>query len=196
MSRITVVNHLSLDGVMQAPARADEDERGGFAHGGWAQAGNDAVMGRAMGERMGGDGALLLGRRTYEDFARYWPQRTDNPYTEVLNATRKYVATRTLTEPAWENTTLLSGADAADAVATLKHESRVALTILGSGDLIRSLLPHGLIDVWVLMIHPRVLGAGQRLFPAGGPEAKLRLRETVTTTTGVIIATYDSAADG
>jgi dihydrofolate reductase len=189
MGTITVINHLSLDGVLQAPGRAEEDTRGGFAHGGWAQAGNDPVMGQKMAERMGRSGSLLLGRRTYEQFAAYWPQQTDNPFTPHLNAARKYVATRTLTQAAWENTTLLEG-DAPEAVKRLKRTEDLA--ILGSGELIRSLLGHGLIDTWILMIHPQVLGSGQRLFAADGPEAQLRLVDSVTTTTGVVIATYTS----
>ena len=99
MSRVVVVNSLSLDGVMQAPGRADEDPRGGFSRGGWAQPCNDPVMGAAMGEGMGQTEALLLGRRTYQDFAGVWPGRKDNPFTEVLNNTQKYVAPRTLREP-------------------------------------------------------------------------------------------------
>ncbi len=189
MPSVTVVNHVSLDGVMQAPGRPDEDPRGGFAHGGWAQAGNDSVMGRVMAEGMGRPGGLLLGRRTYDDFAAYWPRQTDNPFTPVLNATRKYVASRTLISPSWKNTTVLGG-DAAEAVATLKQSED--LMILGSGELIRSLIGRGLIDVWMLLIHPRVLGSGQRLFAADGPPAALHLTDSVTTTTGVVIATYAS----
>jgi dihydrofolate reductase len=189
MHRVTVVNHLSLDGVMQAPGRPDEDPRGGFAHGGWAQAGNDPVMGAVMAEGMGSDTALLLGRRTYEDFAGYWPRQSDNPFTPVLEAKRKYVASRTLSEAVWRNTTVLGG-EAVEAVATLKQSED--LTIMGSGELIRSLIGHGLIDVWMLLIHPRVLGSGQRLFAADGPPATLRLTDSVTTRTGVVIATYAS----
>jgi dihydrofolate reductase len=144
MPWITVVNHVSLDGVMQAPGRADEDPRCGFSHGGWAQAGNDPVMGTVMAEGMGRGNALLLGRRTYEDFAAYWPRQTDNPFTPVLNATPKYVASRTLTAGTWSNTTILRG-DAVEAVATLRQSEDV--TMFGSGELIRSLIGHGLIDV-------------------------------------------------
>ena len=189
MPRVTVVNHVSLDGVMQAPGRPDEDPRGGFVHGGWAQAGNDPVMGTVMAEGMGRGTALLLGRRTYEDFAGYWPRQTDNPFTPVLDATRKYVVSRTLTAPSWKNTTVLGG-DATEAVATLKQSED--LMILGSGELIRSLIGQGLIDIWMLLIHPRVLGSGQRLFGADGPPAALHLTDSVTTSTGVVIATYAS----
>jgi len=193
MSRIVVTNHVTLDGVMQAPGRPDEDVRGAFDRGGWAIPDNDPVMGRVMGEGMARPGALLLGRRTYEDFAAYWPHQKDNPFTEVLDNTQKYVASRTLSEPLpWKNSTLLAG-DAADAVARLREASGPDLGILGSGELIQSLRRHNLIDEYVLLIHPLVLGRGRRLFPDGAAPADLRLVNSVTTTTGVIIATYRRA---
>jgi dihydrofolate reductase len=185
VGKLTVVEHVTLDGVMQAPARADEDERDGFAHGGWGIPGNDDVMGSVLGKRMGVGGAMLLGRRTYEDFYRVWPARKDNPYTEVLNRARKYVASRTLREPLpWENSVLV---DDAGAVAAIK-EREEGLTVLGSGELTRSLARLGLVDEYLLMIHPVVLGAGRRLFE--GISENLRLVDDVTTTTGVVIATY------
>jgi dihydrofolate reductase len=190
MRRITVFNSLTLDGVMQAPGRADEDSRGGFAHGGWAAPLSDEVMGRVAAEGMAGPGALLLGRRTYEDFHGFWPNQTDNPFTEVLDNTRKYVASTTLREPLpWRNSTLLGG-DAAEAVARLKEQPGEDLTVLGSGELVQALRRRHLVDRYVLLIHPLVLGSGRRLFPDGGPAATLRLIDSVTTTTGVIIATY------
>jgi dihydrofolate reductase len=193
MRRITVFNSLTLDGVMQAPGRADEDSRGGFAHGGWAAPYSDEVMGRVAAEGMAGPGALLLGRRTYEDFHGFWPNQTGNPFTEVLNNTRKYVASTTLREPLpWRNSTLLEG-DAAEAVARLKEQPGEDLTVLGSGELVQSLRRRDLVDRYVLLIHPLVLGSGRRLFPDGGPAATLRLLDSVTTTTGVIIATYQPA---
>jgi dihydrofolate reductase len=191
--KVVVTNNVTLDGVMQAPARADEDRRGGFDRGGWAVGYDDPVMGRVMGERMARPGALLLGRRTYEDFASVWPNRTDNPFTEVLDNSQKYVASTTLTEPLpWKNSTLLAG-DAADAVAGLKQQPGPDLGILGSGELIQSLRRRDLIDEYVLLIFPLVLGSGRRLFPDGSPPAGLRLTDSVTTTTGVLIATYQSA---
>ncbi len=194
MSKVIVVNNVTLDGVMQAPGRPDEDRRGGFTHGGWALPYNDAVMGRAMGEGMATSGALLLGRRTYEDFYAVWPNRTDNPFTEVLNNAQKYVASTTLTEPLpWQNSTLLKG-DVAGAVADLKQQPGADIVILGSGELIQSLMRHNLIDQFTLLIHPLVLGSGRRLFADGGAFATLRLTNTVTTTTGVVIATYQVAA--
>jgi dihydrofolate reductase len=190
MSRLVVINHLTLDGVMQAPGRPDEDRRGGFEHGGWARPYGDEVMGRVMGEGMAKGGALLLGRRTYEDFAAFWPKQRDNPFTPVLNERRKYVASRTLQEPLpWVNSTLLEG-DAADAVARLKQEQDDDLGVLGSGELVQSLMRRNLVDQYLLTIHPLVLGSGRRLFTDGGAYASLRLVDAITTTTGVVIATY------
>ena len=190
MGNLRVIEHLTLDGVMQAPGRPDEDDRDGFEHGGWAHARVDEVMGRVMGEGMARGGSLLFGRRTYEDFFSFWPNQTDNPYTEVLDNRQKYVASRTLKEPLpWRNSTLLHG-DAADAVAKLKEEPGEHLGVLGSGQLVRSLMERGLVDEFILMIHPLVLGTGRRLFTDGGAFAELRLTDTTTTTTGVVIAKY------
>ena len=193
MSRVVVVNHLTLDGVMQAPGRPDEDRRGGFEHGGWSPPYGDAVMGSFMGARMANGGAMLLGRRTYDDFAGFWPNQKDNPFTAMLNDARKYVASTTLQEPlSWSKSTLLEG-DAADAVARLKEHPGEDLVVLGSGALVQSLMRRNLVDDFVLTIHPLVLGSGRRLFPDGGPSAALRLVETKTTTTGVVIAVYQPA---
>jgi len=193
MGRIMVVNNVTLDGVMQAPARPDEDPRGGFQHGGWVVPYNDSVKGTVMAEGMAKSrGALLFGRRTYEDFFKVWPGRTDNPFTEVLDNTQKYVASKTLKEPLpWKNSTLLEG-DAADAVAKIK--TKEDLTILGSGQLIASLMRRNLIDEYMLLVHPLVLGTGRRLFDDGGAFAKLQLVDSVPTTKGVIIATYRAAS--
>lgn len=194
MGKIIVTNNITLDGVMQAPARPDEDTRGGFTYGGWAVPYTDEIMGREMGERMAQGmsqgGGLLFGRRTYEDLYAVWPNRTDNPYTAVLDNAQKYVASNTLQEPLpWKNSTLIKG-DVAEAVAKLKEQSDKDLGILGSGELIQSLMRHNLIDEFVLLIFPLVLGSGRRLFTDGGALAKLQLVSTVPTTTGVIIATY------
>jgi dihydrofolate reductase len=138
--------------------------------------------------------ALLLGRRTYEDFAAFWPKQGDNPFTEVLNNIQKYVASTTLEEPLpWRNSTLLKG-DAGEAVARLKERRGGDLVILGSGELVQSLMRQNLVDEYVLLIHPLVLGSGRRLFPDGSPFATLRLVDSLTTTTGVIIGTYQPAA--
>jgi dihydrofolate reductase len=193
MRKVVAIEHVTLDGVMQAPGRADEDTSGGFAHGGWGQAGSDEVMGRTMGERMAKEGSLLLGRRTYEDFFSFWPDQKDNPYTEVLDNTEKYVASNSLREPLpWQNSKLLSG-DAAAAVAVLKQQPGGDLGVLGSGELLRSLMRRKLVDEFVLMIHPLVLGSGRRLFDESDEFLALRLVDSVTTTTGVLIGTYQAA---
>jgi dihydrofolate reductase len=187
MGNLTVINHLTLYGVMQGPGRPGEDTRGGFEHGGWAADRNDEVMGRAMGAHMTG-GPLLLGRRTYEDFLRYWPTQTGNPISGALEAMPKHVASTTLTEPlGWSNSMLL-GEDTLEAVRQLKADADVV--ILGSGELIRSLMPHDLIDEWLLMIHPLVLGTGRRMFGDGPGLGELALVDSAVTTTGVLIGTY------
>jgi dihydrofolate reductase len=194
MSKIVVFELVSLDGVMQAPGRPGEDGRGGFEHGGWAAPYADPVMGKAAGESMATTGALLFGRRTYEDFYTVWPKRTDNPFTEVLNNTQKYVASTTLMEPLpWINSTLLKG-DAALAVAKLREKPGKDIVVLGSGDLVKSLMRHNLVDEYVLQIHPLLLGSGRHLFSDGGLLAALQLVDSKTTTTGVVMATYRPAA--
>ena len=196
MSKIVVFNSLTLDGVMQAPGRPDEDRRGGFEHGGWAQPYMDAVMGEVAAQGMAEGGPILFGRRTYEDFFSYWPHQTDNPFTEVLDNSQKYVASRTIHEPLpWQNSTLLKD-DVPQAVAELREQPGKDIVVLGSGDLLQSLIRHGLVDEYMLLIHPLVLGSGRRLFPDDGSFARLRLVDSVATTTGVIIATYKPAEPG
>lgn len=194
MSKLVVINSMSLDGVMQAPADPGEDTRGGFRHGGWAMPYSDDVAMAEMGEGMAQGGPLLFGRRTYQSFEAFWPKQTDgNPFTPVLNAARKYVVSTTLTEPlTWENSTLISG-DAATAVQEVKEREAKDIGVLGSGDLVQTLIRHDLVDQYVLSIHPLVLGEGARLFREGSTLAKFSLVKSVPTTTGVIIATYDRA---
>jgi dihydrofolate reductase len=193
--RVVVFMSVTLDGVIQAPARPDEDVRGGFEHGGWGVPYADEVSFKVAAEGMSKPGSLLLGRRTYEDFFTVWPNRTDNPYTEVLNNRTKYVASRTLREPLpWKNSTLLKG-DAAEAVARLKKQPGEDLMVIGSGELVQSLMRGNLIDEYILLITPLVLGSGRRLFNEGGPSATLRLIDTKTTTTGVVIATYQPVGE-
>lgn len=191
MSKVVLFVSLTLDGVMQAPGRPDEDRRGGFESGGWATPYSDPEMGRMAGESMASGVALLFGRRTYEDFHAVWPNRPKpNPFTDVLNNSLKYVASRTLKEPLpWMNSTLLAG-DAVAAVTRLRDQSGPDLVILGSGELAQSLMRHGLIDTYMLLIHPLVLGTGQKLFRDEGPALELRLADTRTTSTGVVLATY------
>jgi len=179
LSRIITHTLVTLDGVMQSPGRPDEDTRGGFTHGGWAGPYNDEIMAEQAGKGMAETEALLFGRRTYEDFFNVWPTQTEaNPFTDYLNKIRKYVAANTLSDPLpWQN-------------STLRERSGKDVVILGSGDLIRSLAKRNLIDQYTLLIHPLVFGTGQRLFADDGTMSRLRLVDSVTTSTGVIIATY------
>jgi dihydrofolate reductase len=187
VSRVVVLNHVALDGVMQSPGRSGEDTRDGFRHGGWSPRYGDDVMGQAMGARMLQSGGLLFGRRTYVDLLTYWNSQTGSPFTDALNNTPKYVATATLREPLpWPSSTGLAG-NVAEAVAKLKGKAGKDLYVMGSGALIQSLMPRSLIDEYVLMIHPLVLGSGRRLFPGGSPPTCLRLAGTKPTT-GVVIA--------
>jgi dihydrofolate reductase len=188
---ISATLNISMDGVIQAPGRPDEDTRGGFDRGGWAMPYNDEVMAQRMGEGMAASGAMLFGRRTYEDFYGYWPQQTDNPFTPHLNQATKYVVSSTLSEPLpWENSILLLG-DPAATVGELKGHPGPDLAIIGSAQLVRSLLAASLIDRYVLLIHPLVLGQGRRLFDERGPALDFELIDSVATSTGVIIATYE-----
>jgi len=198
MGRIVVMNHMTLDGVMQGPGRADEDTRDGFTQGGWGHGSvtPDDAVGKAMGERMAAGGGLagwLFGRRTYEELLASWNAQ-GGPFKDALNNSPKYVASTTLKEPLpWPNSTLLGG-DIVHALRALKARSGGVLAIMGSGVLIGSLMAAHLIDEYLLMIHPLVLGTGRRLFP-GGVHVSLRLTDSVTTATGVLIATYEPARD-
>ena len=194
MSRIVVNNYVTLDGVMQAPGHPDEDRRGGFEHGGWAPPYADHVMASFMAKGIERGETMLFGRRTYEQFASYWPhQPDDNPYAAVLNNRDKYVVSTTLGDPLpWANSTRL---ESVEAVAAVKEQPGGDMVVLGSGELSQSLMQHGLVDEYVLSIHPVVLGSGRRLFPECAPVAALRLVDSVTTSTGVVIATYQPAEE-
>jgi dihydrofolate reductase len=186
-----IFESISLDGVYQAPGRADEDTRDGFGHGGWAVPYSDEETGRAAGASMAGTGALLFGRRTYVDFVAVWPGRTDNPFSAILDNSRKYVVSRTLSTVDWQNSTLLSTLD--DVVA-LKERPGKDIVVLGSGELVRGLLGRGLVDELVLLVHPVLLGSGRRLFPGRDRPVPLNLVASQTTRSGVVVATYQWAA--
>lgn len=191
---VVVLNHVSLDGVMQGPGRPDEDTRGGFAHGGWAVAGGDPVMTEWIGPvGTGTGGGMLFGRRSYEGMLSTW-NRNGGPFKDALNAAPKYVASSSSsTKLEWPNSTLLHGAIPA-AVEQLKRQGEGQLLIMGSAVLIHSLLPHNLIDEYRLAIHPLLLGGGVRLFPDDGAFHRLTLVDSRTSTTGVILVTYRPAA--
>jgi dihydrofolate reductase len=198
MARIVVMNHVTLDGVMQGPGRPDEDVRGGFIHGGWANRAERSPdeVAKAMGDRMAAGGGLkgwLFGRRTYEDLLTVWND-CGGPFKDALNNTAKYVASTTLTEPlAWPNSTLMRG-EVPKAVGALKAETDGVLAIMGSGELISSLMAAHLIDEYLLFIHPLVLGSGRRLFPEGA-EVRLRLAQGAVGSSGVVIASYEPVGE-
>jgi dihydrofolate reductase len=189
MGKVVVMNSVSLDGVMQGPGRPDEDTRDGFALGGWGVPYGDEAMVAKMGERMGEDRAFLFGRRTYEQLLSSWNAR-GGPFKHALNDTDKFVAS---SNPAarleWPNSTLLHG-DVPAVVAELKQRSATNLVIMGSGVLIASLMAAEVIDEYLLMIVPVVLGNGRRLF-GEGVRATLRLTESTATDKGVLLATYE-----
>jgi dihydrofolate reductase len=190
MSKLVVAEFLSLDGVMQAPGGQNEDTEGGFRYGGWQMGYNDDVSGERIAGSMAQTGAFLLGRKTYEIFAAYWPtQSDDNPFAKVLNGLPKYVASTTLSEPlTWQRSTLLQG-DVAKAVAELKQGEGGNIVVLGSGGLVQTLYENDLVDEYALMIIPIVLGSGKRLF-RDLPKKPLKLVDSVTTSTGVLMTTY------
>ena len=190
MSKLVVAEFVSLDGVMQAPGGEDEDREGGFEHGGWEMSYNDDVSGERIAGSMAQTGSFLLGRKTYDIFAAYWPtQGDDNPFAKILNGLPKYVASTTLSEPlAWKHSTLLQG-DVAKAVAALKEGEGGNIVVLGSGGLVQTLYENDLVDEYALMIIPLVLGGGKKLF-RDLPKRPLKLADSVTTSTGVVMATY------
>jgi dihydrofolate reductase len=195
MRNVIANEWMTLDGVVQAPAYADEDTTGGFEHGGWHTRYFDDVSMSWVVENVSGAGGFLLGRGTYEVFAAHWPNASEEEQAlaEPLNALPKYVASTTLTEPlAWQNSTLLGG-DIAQAVTALKAEEGEDLHVIGSPGLVQTLLELDLVDELQLMIDPLFVGGGKRLFRDDGALRRLRLVESQATSTGAIIATYAAA---
>jgi dihydrofolate reductase len=188
--RLTLHAFMTLDGVVQAPGAPDEDRTGGFAYGGWSFPYGDDDSGETMVGWMGHADAFLLGRRTYEIFADYWPKVTDpgNPIATKLNGLEKFVASRTLDSLDWEHSSLLT--DVPAGVAELKARPGNELQVHGSGDLARTLVEHDLVDEYRVMVIPVLLGTGKRLFAEGERGAALRLTGSRTTGTGVVISTY------
>jgi dihydrofolate reductase len=193
MRELVVLTFMTLDGVMQAPGGPEEDPEESFEHGGWSVGYWDEAMDKAMDESMSPPFDLVLGRKTYEIFAAFWPH-TDAPGAEELNNATKHVASTTLTALEWENSKLIEG-DVAEGVRALKAQDGPELQVHGSAKLIQTLLEHGLVDEFRLKIFPLVLGKGKRLFDGGAIPAGLELTSSQTTPGGVIAATYRTGAD-
>jgi dihydrofolate reductase len=196
MRKLFIVEFLSLDGVMQAPGSPDEDRSGGFRHGGWQLPYFDDEALAAVNDVMAATGGLLLGRRTYEQMASFWPnQPSDDEFAAQMNGFPKFVASRTLTElsPAWSNSTLLEK-PIADSIRTLKAGDGGDLQVAGSGDLAQTLMAEGLVDEYRLLIHPLILGSGMRLFRDYPQPRPLRLAGVRPSTSGILIATYEPVA--
>jgi dihydrofolate reductase len=195
MRRVIVNEWMSLDGVVQAPGAPDEDTTGGFQHGGWHLRYFDEMSQKSVLQYLTEAGGFLFGRRTYEGFAGYWPNASEEeqPVAQPLNTKPKYVASTTLTEPLeWENSSVLQG-DVAEAVGALKQEDGDDLHVIGSTQLVRTLIEHNLVDEFRLMIDPVVLGGGKRLFLDDGALRSLRLVDSQVTTTGAMLVTYAPA---
>jgi dihydrofolate reductase len=194
--RVVVNEFMSMDGVVQAPGGPEEDTDGGFAHGGWSMPYFDPdVMGAAIDEGMSAAEALLFGRRTWQGMAAAWPERAGDRYADQMNAIKKYVASRTLTQDdlTW-NTTLLSPENAVADIAALRAQDGGDILIWGSVRLVKTLLADGLVDELNLMIEPILLGGGKRIFPEDGAARPIELVESVTTGTGVQMWTYHPAS--
>ncbi|BDM68330.1 deaminase reductase [Streptomyces nigrescens] len=197
--RIVVSEFMSLDGVVQAPGGPDEDTDGGFAHGGWSHPYFDPeVMGGAINDAVATTEALLFGRRTWQTMAAAWPERAGDPFADHMNAVRKYVVTGTLGDAdlTWNNTTRIPGDEAVARVRELRGTDGGDLHVMGSPTLVRTLLTEGLVDELRLMIMPVLLGGGKTIFPADGGRRPLELVSTVTTGTGVHVATYRPVEKG
>lgn len=197
MRKLIVSEFLTLDGVMQAPGDPNEDRSGGFDQGGWQLPFFDDVFGRTVMETFAAADALLLGRRTYEIFAAHWPnQPAEDPLAGTMNSFKKHVVSTTLREPlAWQKSTRIDG-DVAGEIARVKDQPGKDILVIGSGELVKELNRHDLVDEYRLMIHPIVLGMGKRLFVEGGIPQRFRLTDSKPTTTGVLMLWYEPVATG
>ena len=193
MRKVIVLTFVSLDGVMQAPGGPEEDASGGFRFGGWTVPYFDEAVGKEMDDQMGKPFDLLLGRKTYDLFASFWPHQTDPPAAS-LNEARKYVASRKPRKLDWKNSTLLSG-DVVEEVRKLKQEDGPELQVHGSADFIQTLLKNDLVDELWLKIFPVTLGAGKRLFGEGTSPAAFKVVKSMTSPSGVIVASYQRDGD-
>jgi dihydrofolate reductase len=190
MRKISVLEHISFDGVIQAPGGPDEDTSGGFAYGGWSAPYADETLGTALSRQMNLPFDLLLGRKTFEIWASYWPQHADD--WPGVKAATKYVASNTITSAAWQPSVFLDG-DIAEKVARIKQQPGRDLHVWGSGNLLQTLLRHDLVDAFWLMVYPLTLGSGKRLFAGGAIPAAFKLTESLVAPNGVIVVNYERA---
>jgi len=197
VAKIVLQEFLTLDGVMQGPGGVEEDPSGGFDKGGWQQAYPDATLGGFVLDGLSGAGGYLLGRRTYDIFAGYWPhQPADGPVSSLMNSKPKYVASRTLSEPlSWQNSTLISG-DVVGRLRQLKSEIAQDMMVIGSGDLVQTLMANGLVDEYRLMVYPVVLGEGKRLFREADAIKRLRMTGSESTSAGILLLRYEPEPAG
>ncbi len=190
MRRIIVLEHISLDGVIQAPGGPEEDNSGGFAYGGWTAPYSDAILGTLLGKQMNMPFDLLLGRKTFEIWASYWPQHGDA--WPGVNTATKYVASNTMTSSEWQPSVFLNG-DIAGKVAKIKQQPGPDLNVWGSSNLMQTLIKHDLVDAFWLMIYPITLGAGKRLFAGGTMPVAFKVTESTVAPSGVIVVNYERA---
>jgi dihydrofolate reductase len=194
MSKLIVSTFLTLDGVMQAPGGPEEDDSGGFAHGGWSVNYWDQQMGQVMDEATSKPFAMVLGRTTYDIMAAYWPDAPEEAGAKTFNEAPKYVASRSHPTLEWSNSVLIEG-DAAEGLAALKQEDGPELQVHGSGNLIQTLLRHNLVDQYRLWVFPVVVGSGKRLVADGTIPSRLKLVDSKVSTTRVVIGTYEPAGE-
>jgi dihydrofolate reductase len=193
MRKLLVIEFLSLDGVMQAPGQPDEDSEGGFKHGGWAIPYHDEGLAKSVADSMAATDAYLFGRKTFENFAAYWPTAPrDIPFTDHLNNSAKYVVSKTLKEPDWHNSTVIDG-HVVEEVPKLKQQPGKNIAVLGSGQLVQTLIENDLVDEYFLTVYPLVLGGGKRLFRDDEQLRRLELVDSKTTSTGGVALTYRPA---
>ena len=194
MRKLIVSAFVTLDGVVQAPGGPGEDDEGGFTHGGWTVPYFDEHLGQVMGELMGKPFDLVLGRKTYDIFASYWPTASEEEGAKPLNDATKHVASRGEPSLEWDRSFLIEG-DVAEGVAALKAQDGPELQVHGSGNLVQTLLRHGLVDEWQLLTFPVVVGAGKRLFGGDALPGALRLVGSSVSGTGVVVTRYEAAGD-
>lgn len=193
MRKLVILEFMTLDGVMQAPGGPEEDKSGGFKYGGWSFGHGDDVVGEEVGKQMSEPFDLLLGRKTYEIFAAYWPHSKEEPIAEKFNKCTKYVASKTLKKLDWKNSVLLK--DAVKEIKKLKEGNGPELQVYGSGNFVQTLLKNDLVDELRLKIYPITLGQGKKVFAEGTIPAAFKLVYSKITPNGVIVATYKRAGE-